>query len=89
LSGIPIGWWLLNLGLILDLHKYEKVYSGVQFLLGPDRTHTLSSSALFITLGHHTIQYRGRLGDRRAFSFFNRGNTIKGSENFPEAESMP
>lgn len=45
--GVPIGWWLLNLGLEPRVHKYEQVFSGVQFLLGPDRTRLISPNELF------------------------------------------
>jgi hypothetical protein len=44
---LPIGWALLNLGLEPHVEKYGAVFSGAQFLLGPDRRHTLSESALF------------------------------------------
>jgi hypothetical protein len=45
--GVPAGWALLNLGLEPHVEKYGAVFSGAQFLLGPDRRHTLSESALF------------------------------------------
>jgi hypothetical protein len=44
---LPIGWALLNLGLEPHVEKYGSVFSGAQFLLGPDRRHGLSESALF------------------------------------------
>jgi hypothetical protein len=44
---LPVGWALLNLGLEPHVEKYGSVFSGAQFLLGPDRRHTLSESALF------------------------------------------
>lgn len=46
-AAVPVGWALLNLGLDAHVEKYGDVFSGVQFLLGPDRRHTLSESALF------------------------------------------
>lgn len=46
-AAVPVGWALLNLGLDAHVEKYGAVFSGVQFLLGPDRRHTLSESALF------------------------------------------
>lgn len=46
-AAVPVGWALLNLGLDAHVEKYGSVFSGVQFLLGPDRRHTLSESALF------------------------------------------
>ncbi len=45
---VPLGWWLLNLGLEQKIEKYGNVYSGVQFLLGPDRQHALSSNQLLL-----------------------------------------
>ncbi|MDP1654457.1 MAG: VanZ family protein [Rhodocyclaceae bacterium] len=44
---IVIGWWLLNEGLEPHVNKYDLVFSGVQFLLGPDRRHTLTTEVLF------------------------------------------
>jgi hypothetical protein len=46
-AAVPVGWVLLNLGLDAHVEKYGSVFSGAQFLLGPDRRHTLSESALF------------------------------------------
>lgn len=46
-AAIPAGWWLLNQGLDQAIEKYEQVFSGVQFLLGPDRSHLLSQDVLF------------------------------------------
>jgi hypothetical protein len=43
---IPIGWVLLGAGLEQHVEKYGLVFSGTQFLLGPDRQHTLSDAAL-------------------------------------------
>jgi hypothetical protein len=45
---VPLGWWLLNAGLEQHVHKYGKVFSGAQFLLGPDRQHSLSELILFL-----------------------------------------
>lgn len=47
LAAVPLGWWLLNHGLDEAVEKYEQVFSGVQFLLGPDRSHLLSQNVLF------------------------------------------
>ena len=44
---IPIGWTLLNLGLEGHVEKYGAVFSGTQFLLGPDRRHALPAWTLF------------------------------------------
>lgn len=47
IAAVPVGWWLLNQGLDQAIEKYEQVFSGVQFLLGPDRSHLLSPDVLF------------------------------------------
>jgi len=44
---IPEGWFLLKNGLVTDIVKYGTTYSGVDFLLGPDRENLLSKSELF------------------------------------------
>lgn len=48
LISVPLGWWLLNQGLEQRVEKYGQVFSGTQFLLGPDRTHTMSQQVLFL-----------------------------------------
>lgn len=48
IAAIPLGWWLLNQGLDSAIEKYERIYSGVQFLLGPDRSNLLSQDVLFL-----------------------------------------
>jgi hypothetical protein len=45
---IPVGWALLGAGLEQHIEKYGLVFSGTQFLLGPDRQHSLSGLALFL-----------------------------------------
>jgi hypothetical protein len=40
-------WLLLNAGLEPHVQKYSAVFSGVQFLLGPDRQHGLPAAMLF------------------------------------------
>lgn len=45
---VPLGWWLLNQGLEPQVEKYESVFSGAQFLLGPDRVHILPTQVLFV-----------------------------------------
>jgi hypothetical protein len=47
IATIPIGWTLLNLGLEGHVEKYGAVFSGTQFLLGPDRVHVLPARTLF------------------------------------------
>ncbi len=48
LAAVPVGWWLLNQGLEANVEKYDLVFSGAQFLLGPDRKHVMSAEALFV-----------------------------------------
>lgn len=45
---LPMGWWLLSQGLESEVEKYGHVFSGTQFLLGPDRQHLLSEIELFL-----------------------------------------
>lgn len=47
LLAIPIGWYLINAGLVTNFKKYGIVYSGVDFILGPDRSTLLSRDTLF------------------------------------------
>ena len=47
-TAVPLGWWLLNRGLEPAVEKYGSVFSGAQFLLGPDRRHLLSAEVLFV-----------------------------------------
>ena len=47
LAGVPLGWWLLTHGLEPSVHKYDRVFSGWQFLLGPDRDRQLSDTVLY------------------------------------------
>ena len=42
------GWWLLNLALEPEVHKYGVTFPAVRFLLGPDRRTPLSEWALFL-----------------------------------------
>jgi len=41
-------WLLLNAGLEPHVQKYSATFSGVQFLLGPDRQHGLATATLFL-----------------------------------------
>lgn len=41
-----LGWWLFNAGLNPAVEKYSRVFSGAQFLLGPDRQRLLSTELL-------------------------------------------
>lgn len=47
LLALPVGWLLINLGLGAQIQKYGQTFSGVQFLLGPDRAHKLTEMVLF------------------------------------------
>jgi VanZ family protein len=42
-----VGWWLLNLGIEPVVINNGRIFSGVQFLLGENRTALLSAPALF------------------------------------------
>ena len=53
---LPLGWWLVNHGLEANVHKYGMTFSGLQFLLGPDRSQELSAAALF---GRWSVVYLG------------------------------
>ena len=44
---VPVGWFFLNEGLVGNVDKYGLNYSGVDFLLGPDRINLLSTNMLF------------------------------------------
>jgi VanZ family protein len=46
LLALPLGWWLLNQGLEPEVRKYGEVFSGAQFLLGPDRETPLPEAQL-------------------------------------------
>ncbi|MCK4622626.1 MAG: hypothetical protein KAT62_10500 [Desulfuromonadales bacterium] len=48
IASVPVGWFLLKNGLVVDFVKYGNRYSGVDFLLGPDRKNLLSQTELFI-----------------------------------------
>ncbi len=45
---IPLGWLLLQQGLHPAVEKYGMIFSGVQFLLGPDRRSILADDELFL-----------------------------------------
>jgi hypothetical protein len=47
LALVPLGWLLLTHGLEQQVEKYGLVFSGQQFLLGPDREHLVTEWALF------------------------------------------
>jgi hypothetical protein len=47
IASIPINWVLLRLGLEQHIAKYGLVFTGQQFLLGPDRQHALGHGMLF------------------------------------------
>lgn len=48
LASVPCGWLLLNGGLAENITKYGITFSGVDFLLGPDRKHKLGDGELFL-----------------------------------------
>ena len=48
LLAVPLGWVLLQQGLHPAVEKYGMIFSGVQFLLGPDRQSLLTDGELFL-----------------------------------------
>ena len=48
LLAVPLGWVLLQQGLHPAVEKYGMIFSGVQFLLGPDRQSVLTDGELFL-----------------------------------------
>lgn len=57
---ISVSWYLLNHGLGKDIGKYGAHFSGVDFLLGPDRTNLISQSQLVLRWSVlHTIIVMG------------------------------
>lgn len=64
IAALPIGWLLLNLGLEPRVEKYGYLFSGAQFLLGPDRSSALSAPSLFarwaaVELGGIAVTFAG------------------------------
>jgi hypothetical protein len=55
---VVLTWLLLNAGLEQHVQKYGSVFSGTQFLLGPDRQHALTWRALFM---RWTLLYTGAM----------------------------
>ena len=47
-AALVLTWFCLNLGLESEIHKYGRIFSGVDFLLGPDRKILLSQPVLFL-----------------------------------------
>ncbi|MFC7049098.1 VanZ family protein [Emcibacter nanhaiensis] len=56
LAALVLAWFCLNLGLESEIHKYGQTFSGVDFLLGPDRKILLPPWVLFL---RWTIVYLG------------------------------
>ncbi|MDD4273145.1 MAG: VanZ family protein [Desulfobacter postgatei] len=50
-AGVLTSWYFLNFGLVANFKKYDVAYSGVDFLLGPDRKTKLPESVLFLRWG--------------------------------------
>ena len=48
LSAVGITWWMFNSGIAPVVFNYGRVFSGVQFLLGENRSALLSEFALFV-----------------------------------------
>jgi VanZ family protein len=47
-ASLPLGWWLLQLGLEPQVEKYGLVFSGTDFLLGPNRKVQLPGTDLML-----------------------------------------
>ncbi len=62
LAMLPLGWWLLNLGLEANVEKYGLFFSGAQFLLGPDRSQLLPEWELFSRWSILQIGFVGIVG---------------------------
>jgi VanZ family protein len=45
---VPVGWYFLKTGLVSNFKKYDVAYSGIDFLLGPDRRNKLPDFVLFL-----------------------------------------
>ncbi|WP_321397983.1 VanZ family protein [Emcibacter sp.] len=56
IAAVGLSWFCLNLGLESEIHKYGQTFSGVDFLLGPDRKILLSQPVLFM---RWTVLYLG------------------------------
>jgi VanZ family protein len=71
---LPLAWWLTIQGLEPNVEKYGITFSGLQFLLGPDRAQTLSQPALVARWG--VVYLSGTVvlsaGMRLALPFFAR-----------------
>ncbi len=85
---LPLSWWLINLGLEGTITKYGMTFSGVQFLLGPDRSHLLGTTEL---AARWTVLYLGALtvfagGMRLALGFTARTVNVPASR--PKAEPI-
>jgi len=48
---VPLGWYLLNNGLVGDFKKYKQIFSGIDFLLGPNRYNHLPDAELYLRWG--------------------------------------
>ncbi len=48
IAACVVSWWLLNRGLDPAIEKYGKIFSGAQFLLGPDRATPLPEVTLWL-----------------------------------------
>lgn len=92
---LPVSWFLLTKGLSPAVEKYGMFYSGVQFLLGPDRKEALPEFVLQLRwmalyLG---LQLVGAAGIRLARSVFWRGQATltplpQGSRQAPTRWSL-
>jgi hypothetical protein len=62
LLSVPIGWFLLKHGMVAALQKYGVMFSGIDFMLGPDRENKLPEVVLFERWSVLQIAATGGLG---------------------------
>jgi len=88
IAALPVGWLLLNLGLEPHVEKYGLVFSGTQFLLGPNRSQALSAWVLFarwaaLQSGTVAATFAGAWMARSAFALW--GGTAPTSRSHHQA----
>ena len=70
LLSLPIGWYLLTLGLEADFTKYGQSYSGIDFLLGPDRANKTQSVNACAAMGNITTCYHFSNSNLPVYAFY-------------------
>jgi hypothetical protein len=82
---LPLGWLSLSHGLADEVHKYGLVYSGVDFLLGPDRQALLPEPVLMARWAAVQLLLVAALaaGMRAALPGANPGRTLRSPGSVP------